>query len=119
MIQQKTVELSKEEVKRILCLEEDWAMDKKGKDIAPSKLSNPVSAFANTNGGELYIGLSHYPENRNSYFWDGFSTKEEYNQIVDVINSVCPGYDDCSFEYCYCEDCTTVILHVMIQKLKG
>jgi ATP-dependent DNA helicase RecG len=116
MIQQRMVELSKEEVNRILCLEEDWTMDKKGKDIAPSKLSHSVSAFANTNGGELYIGLSHYPGEKSTYYWDGFSTKEEFNQIIDIITSVCPGYDDCSFEFCDGEDCGTVILHVTIQK---
>ena len=116
MIQQKVFELSAEEVTRILCLEEDWTLDKKGKDIAPSKLSHSISAFANANGGELYIGLSHYPDEKCTYFWDGFSTKEEFNQIVDVITSVCPGYDDCSFEYCYCKEYTTVILHVTIQK---
>jgi len=32
--------------------------DVKAKEIAPSKLSKTISAFANSDGGDLYIGIS-------------------------------------------------------------
>ena len=114
MIDFSSVRLSPEDVQRILSLEESWAMDKKSKDILPSKLSNTVSAFANASGGEIYVGLSH-GENKNEYYWDGFSVMEECNQIVEVISALFPNYDDCRFEFCY-DDADVIVLHITIQK---
>jgi len=115
MLDFKVIELSSEEAAKILTLEEDWTMDKKGKKIEPSKLSCTVSAFANATGGEIYIGISHGAD-KTVYFWDGHKSMEEYNQIIDIIASICPGYDDCSFEYCKCTIENTYVLHVTIQK---
>jgi len=115
MLDFKVIELSSEEAAKILTLEEDWTMDIKGKKIEPSKLSCTVSAFANATGGEIYIGISHGAD-KTEYFWDGHKSMEEYNQIIDIIASICPGYDDCSFEYCKCAIENTYVLHVTIQK---
>ena len=109
--------LTKKDAQNILDLEENWLMDKKGKDITPGKLSHTVSAFANANGGEIYVGISH-DDDKAIYYWDGFPTKEHYNQMIDIITEICPGYDDCSFDFCYCEDYDTVILHIIIQKTR-
>ena len=45
------------EVDRILALEEGAYLDLKDGAITPSKLSRSISAFANTSGGELFIGI--------------------------------------------------------------
>ena len=51
--------LSERETNFITQLQENWVIDKKGKDIKPANLSKTMSAFANSNGGELYVGISH------------------------------------------------------------
>ena len=48
-------EISAEEIQKILDFEENWALDKKGKDISPAKLSRTVAALANHNGGDIYL----------------------------------------------------------------
>ena len=116
MRMQRVTILSQEEIDEILAVEEDWTIDKKGAAIAPSKLTQTVSAFANTNGGEIYVGISHENNDKNRYYWDGLSTVEAFNQVVDVIISICPGYDDCAFEYCRNKATDTIVLHVTIQK---
>ncbi len=42
---------------KILALQEGHFLDLKAKDIKPSKLSKAISAFANADGGELYVGI--------------------------------------------------------------
>ena len=51
------VPVSRQDVDRILKLKEDWFVDVKSIDIAPGKLTKSLSAFANADGGELYIGI--------------------------------------------------------------
>ena len=55
MIEHKRVDRA--EADRILGLEESHFLDFKSCAISPSKLSESISAFANTAGGELSIGL--------------------------------------------------------------
>lgn len=108
-------DISSEDVKKIYALEENWALDIKGKNISPAKLSRTISALANHNGGEIFVGISHR-DVKNNYFWDGFSNIEETNQFIDVIDSILPNFSDCSFEYYKCEDYPSVILHITIFK---
>ena len=55
-------------------VQESRLIDKKGKESKPAKLSRPISSFANTNGGDVYLGISH-AEDKNIYYWDGFENE--------------------------------------------
>src|SRR5947208_7699066 len=46
----------------------------KGRDIAPKKLSTHISAFANADGGDLYIGITDKER-----LWRGFTNVEDAN----------------------------------------
>lgn len=111
-------EISAEEIQKILDFEENWALDKKGKDISPAKLSRTVAALANHNGGDIYLGISHKP-NKNEYYWDGFSSVEDTNQYVDIISSIFPNFHDCSFEYYKNGQDATIVLHIIIAKTQS
>lgn len=50
-----TRRITDEEAKIILGYEENHFRDLKAKEIAPGKLSQSISAFGNTAGGELYL----------------------------------------------------------------
>lgn len=65
----------------VLRLDESHFLDFKSKEIKPSKLSCAISAFANADGGELYVGVT---DDRK---WLGFNTQEDANQIIECINS--------------------------------
>jgi len=75
----------------ILNISEDHFHDVKGKDIKPSKLSESISAFANADGGEIYIGIeedkSVTPKRRT---WRGFLDVEETNSFLQMLNQIAP-----------------------------
>lgn len=83
------VGLSQEEVSKIFSLSEGHFCDFKGKDIAPSKLTRTVSAFANADGGDLYVGIDE-PSAGGPKTWNGFSSVESANGLIQAINSVLP-----------------------------
>lgn len=107
--------LQQKDIDEILKIQESWLIDKKGKDIKPSKLSRTISAFANTNGGDIYLGISH-TEDKNEYFWDGFINEEQMNDFITMIDNMFSSYEDYSLEtYQNCND-NTLILHIIIGK---
>ncbi len=109
--------ISEAEVEKIVAIQESWLIDKKGKTIKPSKLTKTISAFANTNGGDVYLGISH-KENKSEYFWDGFGEEEEMNSFITTISNLFDSYEDYSFESYQSEIDNSFILHIVIQKTK-
>jgi len=109
--------LSEKEANIIIGLQESWILDKKGKDIKPAKLSKTISAFANTNGGDIYLGISH-AEDKTNYFWDGFNTEEDTNAIITLLSEVLPTYEDFIIQgYTYGHN-PALVLHITIHKTR-
>src|ERR1700724_1515915 len=75
----------------LLQLEEDHFHDLKAREIKPSKLSESISAFCNSAGGEIYVGIR---ENKSGAMkqrvWDGFSDVEETNPILQMLDQIAP-----------------------------
>ena len=111
----RTITLS--EIKGILQIQESWLVDKKGKDIRPAKLSKTISAFANTNGGDIYLGISHR-EKKDEYFWDGFENEEKMNQHMAVITGMFDSYEDYSLESYQNEEDNSIVLHIIVHKTR-
>lgn len=51
------IEIDQTEINRLLALNEDHFNDVKSKRIAPAKLQETFVAFANSDGGDLYVGI--------------------------------------------------------------
>ncbi|MCX4197536.1 ATP-binding protein [Methylobacterium organophilum] len=85
------VVISDEDAAIILDYDEDHFRDLKRKEIAPSKLSQSVSSFCNTVGGEIFVGIAERDvggvKNR---VWDGFADIEDANPIFQVLESLRP-----------------------------
>lgn len=114
-ISHKKKNVTQKEIDDILIIQEDWLIDKKGKDIKPAKLSKTVSAFANTNGGDIYLGISH-KEDKTVYFWDGFDSEEQMNQHIDVVTNMFDSYEDYSMETYQSNVDGTFVLHIIVHK---
>ncbi len=84
------VEISVEQANQILILEEDHFCDLKSKDIKPAKLTECVSSFANTSGGEIYIGIDEIDKQKKIRKWRGFDDIEEANAHIQEITRLSP-----------------------------
>ena len=108
-------EITMEEINQILLFEESWLMDKKGPDIKPSKFSRTVSAFANTNGGEIYLGISH-EKDKARYYWDGFKDEEAFNEYATILTEVLPTYEAFAIDAYLHPVESTWIFHITVHK---
>jgi len=57
---------------KIIATEENQFSDVKSVQITPAQLSKAISAFANTDGGDLYIGISEDGAAK-TRGWNGFT----------------------------------------------
>jgi ATP-dependent DNA helicase RecG len=89
MPDQKTIAPS--EVDKILQLEESHYLDMKSAEIKPAKLSETISAFANTSGGEVFVGIGEKKENGVAIRrWSGFPNMEAANAHIQVLDGMGP-----------------------------
>jgi ATP-dependent DNA helicase RecG len=113
-----TVRISSEQAGRILGLEEGQFSELKGADIQPAKLTKTVSAFANSDGGDLYVGIS---ENGPAKVrtWRGFADAEAANGHLQPFEQLFPLGTEYQYEFLYCEGLPGVVLHIQIGKTQG
>lgn len=82
-----TSRLSDAERDRLISGWENQFFDRKSRRIAPAKLARTLSAFANTDGGDLVIGIE------DDGTWDGFANVEAANDLINVgASTLSPGY---------------------------
>jgi ATP-dependent DNA helicase RecG len=107
-----------EEVDLILGMEETHFRDVKAQEIAPAKLSMSISAFANTAGGELFIGVAEKRQGElKSREWIGFADQEAANPILAMLEGLgIPGMIAASF--LESTDQPGYLLHLVVQKTR-
>ena len=85
------VEITDQQKDKILSLSEDYFCELKSKQIAPAKLSEVVSSFANAAGGEIYIGIGERKiKGKKVRTWAGFDDEEEANPFFQMLNQIAP-----------------------------
>lgn len=97
----------------ILAVEEDHFHDVKAKEIAPSKLSESVSAFANATGGEIYVGIREDKKGPAKVRrWEGFRDVEEANNVLQMLNQIAPLADFIITSFLECPDEPGLVLKI-------
>ncbi len=109
-----------EQLTSLLQVHEGHFYDLKRKEIAPAKLSRTVSAFANTDGGDVYVGIGEVKveDGTKSRFWGGFKDPEEANGHVQVIHECFAFQQYLSLSFLKAAGATGLILHVQVHKTK-
>ncbi|RYE18685.1 MAG: ATP-dependent DNA helicase RecG [Sphingobacteriaceae bacterium] len=113
-------QISDTQVALILALQEDHFKDLKSKEIKPAKLSRSVSGFANSVGGELYIGITEndLPSGEKMREWVGFTDQEEANPHIQLFEEIFPLGGYCSYSFLSNPGKTGLVLQVQINKTK-
>lgn len=110
-------EIDDEQANAIIKKEENYLNDVKAIEIKPSKLSETVSAFSNSIGGDIYIGIDE-DKNKNTRSWRGFNTPEDANAIAQVLLGHHNLGNHLSFEYLSCKSHSGYLLHITVKKVK-
>ena len=103
----------------LLSIEESHFLDLKSIEINPGKLTKTISAFANSSGGELYIGIQERSvDGKKQRSWKGFENQEAANGHVQVFEQLFPLGQ--SYAYAFLENPGQIglVLHVNINKTR-
>lgn len=111
--------ISPQQRDKILKIEEGHFADLKAIEIAPAKLSKTISAFANADGGELYIGVDEQKSGNESVrAWRGFRIQEDANAHLQVFEGLFPLGRDFHFTFLQCPGDAGLVLQVQICKTR-
>jgi ATP-dependent DNA helicase RecG len=95
---------------------EDHFFDKKAAEISGAKLQKVAVAFANADGGEIYIGIRDDKDEPDpAKRWAGAASIESFNQHIQALNDVQPPLP---VEYCFLRQIgsSTYVLQVQVEK---
>lgn len=109
--------LTKEQAIKICKLEEGHFLDFKSIDVTPRSLSKLISAFANTDGGELYIGLDENKVN-NEFSWRGFKNQETANGHIQIFETLFPLGHGFHYSFLSSSGLSGLVLYVEILKVQ-
>ena len=115
MADQKTVTAA--EAKQIFATQEDDYSDLKAIEIAPAKLSKTISAFANTAGGEVFLGIAELNKRgKKVRDWVGFEDVEAANAHIQVLESMGQLSNHYHATFLECDGFPGLVLHLIIPK---
>jgi ATP-dependent DNA helicase RecG len=113
------VEITPDQVAAILAIEEDHFHDVKAIEIKPGKMSESASAFANTSGGEIHIGIDERKENGGkTRSWRGFPDMESANAHLQVLEAMKPLGGHYHAVFLKCSTVPGYVLHIETPKSK-
>lgn len=92
------IDISDKEASIILGMDEGHFADLKSIDIGPAKLTKAMSAFANADGGDLFIGIDENVKSGRRT-WRGFKNPEAANGHIQVFEELFPLSQDFQYEF--------------------
>ena len=121
LIRPTAIDIDEEQAGRLTQIEEGQFSDVKATAITPAKLSHTIAAFANTDGGDLYIGIGEQllGGNAKHRYWDGFSDVEAANGHLQAFERAFPLGKDFQYEFFRCPNRRGLVLHVQVSRTQG
>ena len=111
------VEITGAQRDKLLALEEGHYSDLKAIQISTKKLGRSVSAFANSAGGELYIGIGETELlGVKIRTWSGFKDQEAANGPLQSLETLFPLGSEYSYEFMACPGSHGLVLHITVQR---
>jgi ATP-dependent DNA helicase RecG len=108
-----TIDISREQESQVASTEEGHFLDLKAIEITPAKLSRTIAAFANADGGEVYIGIDEETRSR-SRSVRGYSKIEDFNGHLQIFEGLFPSGERFSYEFL--RSSSGFLMHVTVQK---
>lgn len=111
-------QISREQAQKVIETAEGEFADVKAIEIEPSKLTRSLSAFANNDGGELFLGIDEvglFKDRR----WRGFESIEAANAHLQVFEERFPLGTDYQYEFLISPNLPGFVLHISVNKTQG
>jgi ATP-dependent DNA helicase RecG len=112
------IDITEEQADHLVRLQEGHFQDLKAIDISPGKLTRSMSAFANSDGGELFIGIAERKPSA-TVAWQGFTDEEDANGHVQAFEDQFPLGGDFKYEFLRAANRAGLVLHATILKSTG
>ena len=106
------------ETEKVLNIAESHFVDLKAIEIKPAKLTRSLSAFANAEGGELFIGVDEH-KTSNGRSWRGFPRVEDANGCLQAFQKTFPLGDECTYGFLQSPGGSGLVLKVEIRKSRN
>jgi ATP-dependent DNA helicase RecG len=111
------VKISRNEADKLLAIQEGQFSEVKAIVVSPANLTKILSAFGNSDGGDLYIGIDEVGPAKFRQ-WRGFDDQESANGCIQAFEQLFPLGQDCSYEFLRCDDYPGLVLHAQVLKTK-
>jgi len=113
-----TVEIDESQANVVTQIGEGQFSDVKAIAITPAKLSHTISAFANTDGGDLYVGIGEQSLGGGvkKREWAGFPDVEAANGHMQAFDRCFPLGKDFQYEFMKCPNRSGLVLHVLVSR---
>jgi ATP-dependent DNA helicase RecG len=112
------IEISGQEVAKVLAQHESHFCDVKAKEISPAKLTKTICALSNAEGGEVFIGVGEDKSSRINY-WSGFNVPEDANGHIQAFEDLFPLGEGYSYSFLRSSDRPGFVLKVEVAKNRG
>lgn len=111
------LEISGEKRDQLLALEEGHFTELKALEVSTKKLGRTISAFANSAGGDLYIGIGETElVGVKIRTWRGFPDQEAANGHLQSLEALFPLGAEYSYEFLKCPGSMGLVLHITVQR---
>lgn len=108
--------IAREDAEALCKRTESHYFDRKRIELSPSKLEKTVVAFANSDGGEVVLGISDEIDIANPLgSWSGAEDQEEFNSHVQSIFRLQPTIP-VSVRFMACEGLSGILLSILVEK---
>lgn len=110
--------ITREQALKVMEMPEGQFYEVKARQIAPASLSKAISAFANSEGGDLYVGIEEngYPRVRE---WLGFENQEAAAGHINLFEKLFPLGTDFQYTFLQCDEYRGLLLHIQVNKTRA
>jgi ATP-dependent DNA helicase RecG len=105
------------QAERIASYSEGHFCELKSIDARLSRLTTTIAAFANADGGELYVGIDEDGKGQPRR-WRGFADPEAANGHIQAFEALFPLSRDFQYSYLACSERPGLVLQLDIQKTR-
>jgi len=115
------IEISEGQAELVTQIEEGQFSDVKAIAITPTKLSNTISALANSDGGDVYVGIAEalIGGGVKRRHWAGFQDVEAANGFIQAFEKWFPLGTDFQYEFLRCQARSGLVLHIQVSRTKS